>query len=181
MRSQKEIIQGCLEGDKASQYELYEMYSPLLYGICLRYLRDEDAAADMLQECFIKIFGKLNDFRGDGSFEGWLRRLTVNTILNELKRMQRQPFFDILSDEMKPIEGQVYQPDSLSCADLVRMIQQLPTGYRTVFNLYEIEGYSHQEIAQILEISESTSKTQLRNAKIKLKQLAYQLYGITQF
>lgn len=181
MEPQEGIIEGCLRKDRKSQYVLYQQFSPMLYGLCLRYLRDEETAADMLQECFIKIFDKINDYRGEGSFEGWMRKLAVNTLLNEIKRQQHTQIFDTLSEDLDTITSVSHQPDRLTQEELIAVIHKLPSGYRTVFNLYEIEGYSHQEIAEILGISESTSKTQLRNAKIRLQQVLYQMYGMTSF
>lgn len=181
MEPQEGIIEGCLKGDRKSQYALYQQFSPMLYGVCLRYLRNEESAADMLQECFLKIFDKIGAFRGEGSFEGWIRKLTINTVLNELKKLEHSPNLDTLSDDNEEITSVAYQPDRLTQEELINVIQKLPSGYRTVFNLYEIEGYSHQEIAEMMHISESTSKTQLRNAKIRLQQILYQMYGKTSF
>ncbi|MDD4848191.1 MAG: sigma-70 family RNA polymerase sigma factor [Bacteroidales bacterium] len=181
MESQEEIIQGCLKGDRQKQYAFYQQFSPVLYGVCLRYLRDDESAADMLQECFLKIFEKLGDYRGEGSLEGWLRKLTINMILNTIKQNQRLPLYDDLSDDADRYSHVALQPDHLTQEELVKIIQRLPTGYKTVFNLYEIEGYSHQEIAEMLGISENTSRTQLRNAKIKLQNILYQMYGKNTF
>lgn len=181
MEAQEDIIAGCIQGNRDCQYALYQQFSPVLYGICLRYLHNEESAADMLQECFIKIFEKLSEFRGEGSFEGWLRRLTVNQIINTIKKNQRSPLLDSISDGSVVFKVVAKQPDYLTQEELVQMIQKLPTGYQTVFNLYEVEGYSHQEIAEMLGITESTSKTQLRNAKIRLQNILYCMYGKNTF
>lgn len=181
MEPKEGIIEGCINNDRKCQYVLYQQFSSMLYGICLRYMRNTESAEDMLQECFLKIFEKIKEYKGTGSFEGWIRKLTINTLLNELKKGERLPLFDPLSSAEESISSFVYQPNQLTQQELINMIQKLPVGYRTVFNLYEVEGYSHQEIAEMLQISVNTSKTQLRSAKIRLQQILYQMYGKTSF
>ncbi len=163
--TEERLIKGSLEGNARVQKQLYERYSPAMYGICLRYAGDPDEAADILQEGFIKVFTRLEDYRYEGSFEGWIRRIIINTAINHLirqKKHQGQEDIEEVYGETMPDPSAL---DRLQHRDLIRLVQQLPPGYRMVFNLYEIEGYSHKEIAEIMGISINTSKTQLLHAR----------------
>jgi RNA polymerase sigma factor (sigma-70 family) len=163
--TEERLIKGSIEGNARVQKQLYERYSPAMYGICLRYAGDPDEAADILQEGFIKVFTRLEDYRYEGSFEGWIRRIIINTAINHLikqKKHQGQEDIEEVYGETMPDPSAL---DRLQHRDLIRMVQQLPPGYRMVFNLYEIEGYSHKEIAEIMGISINTSKTQLLHAR----------------
>ncbi|MGZ3924106.1 MAG: RNA polymerase sigma factor, partial [Flavisolibacter sp.] len=152
------------------QQELYDRFSPKMYGVCLRYAGNTEEAEDILQEGFIKIFNKINSYRGDGSFEGWIRRIFVNTAIEHFrKKTYLQP---ITETEENTVEGKYLSVlDSLAEKDIVRLIQQLSPGYRTVFNMYVVEGYTHKQIADMLGISEGTSKSQLSRAKLILQDL----------
>ena len=163
--TEERLIKGSIEGNARVQKQLYERYSPAMYGICLRYAGDPDEAADILQEGFIKVFTRLEDYRYEGSFEGWIKRIIINTAINHLikqKKHQGQEDIEEVYGETMPDPSAL---DRLQHRDLIRMVQQLPPGYRMVFNLYEIEGYSHKEIAEIMGISINTSKTQLLHAR----------------
>jgi RNA polymerase sigma factor (sigma-70 family) len=174
MRSDDKLIKDCLSGNKQAQYELYQRFSGVLFGICLRYTRNRAEAEDLLQEAFIKIFAKLESFGFKGSFEGWLKRLVVNQAINFRRDNLKQLFVQIYADPPEHMNDDV--PESFSASDipkerLLQMIQSLPDGYRLVFNMYVFESLAHQQIAEMLEISENTSKTQLMKARNKLKQM----------
>ncbi|MFH1120882.1 MAG: RNA polymerase sigma factor [Bacteroidota bacterium] len=174
MRSDDKLIRDCLSGNKQAQYELYQRFSGVLFGICLRYTRNRAEAEDLLQEAFIKIFAKLESFGYKGSFEGWLKRLVVNQAINFRRDNLKQMFLQIYAEPPEPLSGEEVEPISASDIPrerLLQMIQSLPDGYRLVFNMYIFENLAHQQIAEMLEISENTSKTQLMKARNKLKQM----------
>ncbi|MFM7671210.1 MAG: RNA polymerase sigma factor [Bacteroidota bacterium] len=159
-----DLIQGCLANDRRSQEQLYRWLSPRLFAVCLRYASDREAAEDILQEGFIKLFQKLSSYRGEGSFEGWARRIIVNTAIEHFRRIK--PLLSL--DNENPIhEPSLHETGitQLEAKELSSLIQELPVGYRTVFNLYAVEGYNHAEIAEQLGISEGTSKSQYSRAK----------------
>jgi RNA polymerase sigma-70 factor (ECF subfamily) len=168
--SENDLINGCIEGNRVMQEELYRRFSPKMYAVCLRYASNTEEAQDILQEGFIKVFKKLESFRGDGSFEGWIRRIFVNTAIEQFRRKRYlQP---VTEKEENTIEGKyVSALDGLAEKDILALIQQLSPGYRTVFNMYVIEGYSHKEIGEMLGISEGTSKSQLSRAKVILQEM----------
>jgi RNA polymerase sigma-70 factor (ECF subfamily) len=170
MSSESDLIEGCIQGNRKMQYELYQRFSPKMYGVCLRYAANAEEAEDILQEGFIKVFKKMGSYRGDGSFEGWIRRIFVNTAIEHFrKKAYLQP---ITEQEENTIEGKYLNVlDNLAEKDIIKLIQQLSPGYRTVFNMYVIEGYTHKQIADILNISEGTSKSQLSRAKLILQDL----------
>jgi RNA polymerase sigma-70 factor (ECF subfamily) len=165
-----ELIKGCLRRDANAQRELYDTFSSKMYSICYRYVKDSMEAEDILVTSFMKVFDKINQFKSEGSFEGWIRRIVVNESLTylrrnramyletELEQADREPDYNMLSDH-------------LEAEDLMNMIKELPTGYRIVFNMYAIDGYSHKEIADQLGISENTSKSQLSRARTYLQKM----------
>lgn len=162
--SEAELIDGCISEDRACQYALYKAYAGKMLSVCRRYARSDSEAEDILQEGFIKIFDNIARFRGSGSFEGWIRRIMVNTAL----KLYRTASF---KNEVIGIE-EGYESgfdagiiDRISQNDLIKMIRGLPEGYGIVFNLYAIEGYSHTEIAESLKINEGTSRSQLAKAR----------------
>jgi len=162
--SDTDIIQGCLANDIRMQEALYQKYAARMYAVCLRYAGNAEGAQDILQEGFVKVFRNLSKFRADGSFEGWMRRIFVNTAIEHHRR--RHPLADPFSEREEQIEeGSWNALDKLALEDLMKMIQSLPEGYRTVFNLYTVEGYSHQEIGEMLGIQEGTSKSQFARAR----------------
>lgn len=164
MTSDADLIEGSLRGDQKAQALLYGRFAAKMYGVCLRYAASTEEAEDMLQEGFVKVFRKLQSFRGEGSFEGWVRRIFVNTAIEHFRRKTYlQP---ITEREEETYEGAYTSAlDALAEKDVVALIQQLSPGYRTVFNMYVVEGYSHKQIAEMLGISEGTSKSQLSRAK----------------
>lgn len=166
----EELILGCIREDRKFQEELYRKYSPVMFVICLRYAVDYCQAEDILQEGFVRVFGNISRFRNEGSFEGWMKRIFVNMSIEWLRRNK-------VMNEMKDVENTPmtsFQQDDfhhLAAEDLMNMIQSLSPGYRTVFNLYAIEGYAHHEIAKMLGISEGTSKSQLARARYLLQKM----------
>ena len=175
MPSEEGLIEMFKTNAEKAFAELYNRYSPVLYGICLRYSKNEADAEDILQETFITVFNKIKQYRSEGSLEGWLKRIAVNTSINFYRKKIRlgtvsndDIFFDF------EIEETVFS--KLTNDELVNLIRQMPEGYRMVFNLYVIEGYKHNEIADMLGVSESTSKTQLLKAKKYLKALVLKTY-----
>ena len=149
---------------------MYRRFSPRMYAVCLRYASNAEEAEDILQEGFIKIFKKLDSFRGEGSFEGWVRRVFVNTAIEQFRRKRYlQP---VTEREENTIEGKSLSAlDGLAEKDILALIKELSPGYRTVFNMYVVEGYTHKEIAEMLGISEGTSKSQLSRAKVILQEM----------
>ena len=171
--SELDLISGCMEGNRRMQEEMYRRFSPRMYAVCLRYAGNAEEAEDILQEGFIKIFKKLDSFRGEGSFEGWVRRIFVNTAIEHFRRKRYlQP---VTEKEENTIEGKSLSAlDDLAEKDLLALVRQLSPGYRTVFNMYVVEGYTHKEIGDMLGISEGTSKSQLSRAKVILQDMVRQ-------
>lgn len=160
MLTEKELILGCIANERICQKKLYDLYASTLLGICARYTKNIHEAEDVLQETFIHIFNKLDTYKFEGSFEGWLKRITVNKAINQYRHMQtRGGIHEELNDDIKCTE------EPLSPEHLLLCLQSLPIGYRTIFNLHEIEGYKHKEIAVMLNISINTSKSQLMKSK----------------
>ncbi|MBA2562103.1 MAG: RNA polymerase sigma factor [Chitinophagaceae bacterium] len=165
-----DLIQGSIEGDSRIQEVLYHRFSPKMYAVCLRYSGNADDAQDLLQEGFIKVFKNLGKFRGDGSFEGWIRRIFVNTSIEHFRK--KVNLYSVTETQEVTIEDKEWNVlDSLAEKDIITMIQELSPGYRSVFNMHVIEGYSHKEIADILGINEGTSKSQLARAKVVLRKM----------
>lgn len=168
--SESDLLTGCLAGDRRMQEELYRRFSPRMYAVCLRYAGNAEEAQDILQEGFIKVFKKLDSFRSEGSFEGWVRRIFVNTAIEFFRR--KRYLMPVTEKEENTIEGKTASAlDDLAAKDILALVQELSPGYRTVFNMYVIEGYTHKEIADMLGISEGTSKSQLSRAKVILQDM----------
>lgn len=165
MHNDEELIKGCLKGERIWQDKLFNRFSGVMFAICLRYAESYDEASDLMQEGFIKVFTKLSSYGGKGSFEGWIKRIIINNALDHCRYKSRHNMFVTLDDEHDDLNEDPDLPPDISKDKLLEFIQQLPTGYRTVFNLYAIEEYSHKEIADMLKVSESTSKTQLLKAR----------------
>jgi RNA polymerase sigma factor (sigma-70 family) len=164
MIKESDIIKGSIDGDPRMQETLYRQFSPKMYAVCLRYSGHPEDAQDILQEGFIKVFRNLERFRGDGSFEGWMRRIFVNTAIEHYRKaVNLYPVTEHQEEGVMDKEWTAFE--KLTAKDLTRMIQSLSPGYRTVFNLYVVEGYTHKEIGDMLGISEGTSKSQLARAK----------------
>ncbi len=168
--SDSDLIRGCMESDRRMQEELYRRFSPRMYAVCLRYAGNAEEAEDILQEGFIKVFKKLDSFRNEGSFEGWIRRIFVNTAIEHFRR--KKYLLPVTEKEENTIEGKYISVlDELGAKDIMALVQELSPGYRTVFNMYVVEGYTHKEIADQLGISEGTSKSQLSRAKVILQDM----------
>lgn len=173
--SLEHIINGCIAGKSASREMLYRMYSSKMWGVCLRYARDKDEAKDILQDGFIKAFEKINQFEGRGHFEGWLRKIMINTALAEYRKKRYLNIESVYSsnkdeESFERIEGDI------AADELLEIIKELPSQYKLVFNLYAIEGYSHKEIADLLSISEGTSKSNLSRARDILQKKVSAVY-----
>lgn len=166
----KQLIQDCLRQKRESQYQLYNLLSGKMFAVCLRYCNDREAAEDVLQEGFVKVFQHLEKFRGEGSFEGWVRRIFINTAVEHFRKSNRLKT-DLSLDTVEMYAEAYKVSDALELEDLMKFIQKLSPGYRTVFNMYVIEGYSHKEISEMLEISEGTSKSQLARARYLLQKM----------
>lgn len=165
--SLKQLIENCKIDDTKAQSELYKLFSSKLFAICLKYSRSYVEAEDNLQDAFITIFAKIEQYKNKGSFEGWLKRITVNTAL---QRYRNEKVFDILNENnIEDVELEV-EDEALSIDYLLQIIQELPNRYRLVFNLYVLDGYSHKEVANMLNINIGTSKSNLARARQILKQ-----------
>ncbi len=166
--SEIDLIQGCIDGNRQMQEQLYQKYSSKMYGVCLRYSGNVEDANDLLQEGFIKIFKNLIKFRGEGSFEGWMRRIFVNTSIEHFRKKVK--LYNVGEVQENTIEDNDWNIlDTLAEKDIIALVNELSPGYKAVFNMHVIEGYSHKEIADILGITEGTSKSQLARAKGVLK------------
>ncbi len=165
-----QMVKALRQGDPKAQRQLYDRYAPRMMGVCMRYVGDHMTAEDVLVEGFMKVFDKIGQFKSEGSFEGWMRRIMVNESLGYLRQRKRIQEVAI-QDEAQQIVDNTLADEALETEEMLTMIDSLPTGYRTVFNLYAIEGYAHAEIAEKLGITESTSKSQLHRARAMLQQL----------
>jgi RNA polymerase sigma-70 factor (ECF subfamily) len=167
--TEEALLQGCLKNNAAAQKELYEKYSPKMMAVCYRYAHSREDAEDMLQEGFIKVFSQIHSFENRGAFEGWIRRIVVHTCINILKKNKK---FNESVDLIHASSLQVREeniPSIIQAKQVIECIRLLPIGYRTVLNLYAIEGYSHKEISDMLDIEESTSRSQYTRAKAMLE------------
>jgi len=168
--SDRQIIELCAKHDRKAQQVLYDKYSRLLLGVCLRYATDKAEAEDILQDSFLKIFFSIKDFTGSGSFIGWLRKVAVNTAITHYhKNLKYRYHVDI--EEYVTIEAGVmsFEEDFYTSDELYKVLNELPTGYRMVFNLYAVEGFKHKEIAEMLGIDTNTSKSQYSRAKAVIR------------
>lgn len=173
----QDCIEGCRKKDRAAQRKMFEALAPKMFAVCLRYMGDRAAAEDILQDGFVTLYSKIGTYSGDGSFEGWARRLFVNTALMALRKKDALK----MSDELD-VAGNVNSEASTQIQDigykeLMKLVASLPAGYRTVFNMNVIEGYSHDEIAKMLNISAVTSRSQLLRARTMLQNKIKKLYG----
>ncbi len=169
--TEEQLLLGSIKNNAVAQEAFYDRYSPRMLGVCYRFAKNREDAEDMLQEGFTKIFAQLHQFRGDGVLEGWIRKIIVHTCINVLKKNKK------FSETVDLIHAYSYHskddliPSILQAKQIVECIRLLPIGYRTVLNLYAIEGYSHKEIGEILEIGESTSRSQYTRAKVMLEEI----------
>ena len=176
-KSFKRLVKACLEGNREAQRTLYESLSPKMFPVCLRYMGNREEAEDVLQEGFVTLFSKLDSYSGKGSLEGWARKIFVNTALMQLRKNDvlkesedLEGAWDVSSQDPTIIQNIGYQ-------ELLEIIESLPPGFRTVFNMYVIEGYSHKEIGEALGISENTSRSQLQRARMILQKKILEKQG----
>ena len=173
----EELIKRCKSGERKAQEALYKQFASKMLGVCMRYAKDKMEAEDMLQNGFIRVFQKIGDYRGDGSFEGWVRRIMVHSSIEYYRKhhkMMQLVEIEESGDEpsVKPLAFA-----NLNARDLIALIQQLSPGYKIVFNLYAIEGYSHKEIGEMVGITEGASKSQLSRARTILKEQIAKMEG----
>jgi RNA polymerase sigma factor (sigma-70 family) len=170
MMSDQQIIELCAKHDRKAQQILYDRYSRLLLGVCLRYASDKAEAEDILQDSFLKIFFNIQEFTGSGSFIGWLRKVAVNTAITHYHKNLKYRYH-VEIEEFESIETGVisFEEDFYTSDELFKVLNELPAGYRMVFNLYAVEGYKHKEIAEMLGIDTNTSKSQYSRAKAVLR------------
>jgi RNA polymerase sigma-70 factor (ECF subfamily) len=165
------LIIGCQEKNPQAQQELYQRFSPKMLSVCYRYAKSREDAEDMLQEGFIKVFTQINQFEQRGSLEGWILKTIVHTCINHLKKYKKfTEHVDLIHAEAL-MSNQEYLPGMLQAKKIIECIRQLPIGYRTVLNLFALEGYSHREIGRLLDIEESTSRSQYTRAKMMLEDI----------
>lgn len=168
MHDDKALISGCIKGDRAMQRQLYEQYAGQMLVVCMRYSKNKDDAQDILQEAFIKVFNHIENFRQESSLGFWIKRIVINTALNyHRKGVYLYPHYDI--EEVHHLGAEDIEISKYNFKDLLNLLQSLPQGCQTIFNLYAIEGYKHKEIATMLNINEGTSKSQYARAKSLLK------------
>jgi len=178
LTDEQRLIAACKNSKPWAQKRVYDLYAPAMLAVCVRYVNDREIARDLLQDGFIKIFTKIDSYSGIGSFAGWIRRIFVTTALEYLRKndaLRQSASIEEYSDTI--VTNDVTVLDKLSADDLMDSIAKLPNGYRTVFNLYAIEGYSHTEIAEMLEFSESTSRSQFMRARKMLQKEVESIIG----
>ena len=169
----RDLVEECKKGQRTAQFELYKLYSKAMFNICLRMVKNEADAEDMLQNSFIDVFTKLDTFRFQSSIGAWIKRIVVNNCINFLKK--RRLYFEEITDRIGDREDAPSDVEpKLNVQAIKEAIYQLPDGYRVVFSLYQMEGYDHKEIAEILNVSEQTSKSQYSRARKKLRDLLSQ-------
>ncbi|RMG85236.1 MAG: sigma-70 family RNA polymerase sigma factor [Bacteroidetes bacterium] len=168
--TEKELIEACKKEAPAAQKMLWDRYSPTMFGVCKRYVKNREDAEDILVSGFFKVMTKIDQYSGQGSFEGWIRRVIVNEALMHLRKKKKGAFTFEINENIDHVT-EVTVEDDLQERDILNLLHQLPNGYRTVFNLYVLEGYKHREIADLLGISINTSKSQLILAKKRLGEL----------
>lgn len=168
--NEEQLIQGCLRRDRLAQKHLYDTFSPKMYPLCCRYVKDLDDAEDVLVTAFTHILERIGQYRGEGSLEGWIKRTVINESLSFLRQKKNMYMTTNIEDAETELIAH-HDHDPLAAEDLLQMIGELPPGYRIVFNMYAVDGYSHKEIAEQLNISENTSKSQLSRARVYLQKL----------
>lgn len=173
----QQLIDECKKGNRLAQKELYDKYARKMMGVCLRYVSDRETARDLLQDGFVKVFSSLDSYTGSGAFDGWIRKIFVNGALEYLRKgdvLREASDWDSIAE---PVESfSVSAVSELSAAELMKLVQELPAGFRAVFNLFAIEGYSHREIAEMMNITESTSRSQYTRARQLLQKRVKELF-----
>lgn len=170
MMDEQALIKDCLKGNPIAQRKLFEKFAPRMMSVCLRYMKDEQEAEDILQDGFIKVFQKLSAYENTGSLEGWIRRIIVNTALDQIRKNSKFGYTEDVDEVGYKIGNNDFTFEGLMAQDLMKLINQMPEGYKVVFNMFAIEGYSHKEIADLLGITESTSKSQYSRARAYLRE-----------
>ena len=170
------LLEGCRKNDRKTQELLYRSLASKMLAVCVRYAKDPSEAEDILQTGFVKVFQKISEFRGDGSFEGWIRRIMVNTAI-EVYRKNHRNLKMVEIDQVYDQPQSMFNMTGLETKDLLKLIRELPAGYRIIFNMYAIEGYSHREIGEQLHISEGASKSQLSRARALLREKILKMEG----
>jgi len=164
------LVKACIKGDSRAQKALFEKFAPKMFAVCLRYIGDFDEAQDTLQDGFIKVFNKLSDFKNEGVLEGWIRRIIVNTCLDSIRKNHKTKFNTSISEVEYQLEYIDTSFQNLELEELMNLVQSMPNGYRVVFNMFAIEGYTHKEIGEKLGINENTSKSQYLRARSFLRE-----------
>lgn len=173
-KGEEELIKACLKQDRKAQQMIYEKFAGNMYALCVRYVKEKDEAEDVMIKGFMKVFEKLEDFKAEGSLEPWIKKIMINEALMFLRKNKTMyPEVDLGKADLEP-DFNMFS-NHLEAEDLLNMVNDLPLGYRTIFNLYAIEGYSHKEIAEQLQISENTSKSQLSRARALLQKMLSQV------
>lgn len=167
--TEEDLIQGCRQQDRQAQRQLYDRYAPVFFALCKRYVKTNEDAEDVMVEGFFKILTRIGQYSKEGNFEGWMRRIMINESLMFLRKANTQPYTDEIVNMEQPDNYNVVE--ELAANDILRLLDQLPAGYRTIFNLYVLEGLKHREIAELLNISINTSKSQLVLAKRRMQEL----------
>lgn len=165
----RQLIDSCIKGNREAQKILYDLLAPKMFPLCIRYVGDRTLAEDVLQDGFITLFSKLESYKGEGSFEGWARRIFVTTALMDLRKKDALKICEDLDAARNLKADNVSQTQNIGYKELMRLVMSMPPGFRTVFNMYAIEGFSHKEIGKMLGISETTSRTQFSRARIWLQ------------
>lgn len=165
----RQLIDSCIKGNREAQKILYDLLAPKMFPLCIRYVGDRTLAEDVLQDGFITLFSKLESYKGEGSFEGWARRIFVTTALMDLRKKDALKISEDLDAARNLKADNVSQTQNIGYKELMRLVMSMPHGFRTVFNMYAIEGFSHKEIGKMLGISETTSRTQFSRARIWLQ------------
>lgn len=165
--SLKKLIQHCKKGDRKAQEQLYRKYASILFGLCLKYSRNKTEAEDNLHDSFLTIFEKIDQFKFKGSFEGWIKRITVNTVLQKYRKDQYLKLVTENTEEEAEVD---YEFADIQLSTLLQYVQELPTKYRLTFNLYVLDGYTHKEISEMLGTSQGTSKSNLSRARMILRE-----------
>ena len=167
--SEQQLIDLCIKGDRNAQRVIYDRLASRMFPVCIRYVSDRTVAEDILQDGFITLFSKIDSYKGNGSFEGWARKIFVNTALMYLRKKDALKLSDELENARHLSSDIASQMQNIGYKELMKLITSLPAGFRTVFNMYVVEGYSHKEIADMLNITETTSRTQLSRARLWLQ------------
>lgn len=175
--SEEELIEQCRQGKSKAQKQLYDKFSAAMLGLCVRYVKNMAEAEDIMIKGFLKIFSKIDQYEGTGSFEGWMKRIMVNESLMYI-RQNKSMYLEVDIDFADQQPDYSWATETLDAEELQRLIDELPTGYKTIFNLYAIEGYSHKEIANMMGINENTSKSQLSRARALLQKQLVKLENI---